>query len=66
VVYRRVSADMMKANVLDLKRMLKSHDLSEDMHLRPGDIVYVPQNSISKIKPFIPVPGVGVSVTPVP
>ena len=34
--------------------MLNARDLTEDMHLRPGDFVYVPQSRISKIRKFIP------------
>jgi hypothetical protein len=54
----------MEAKKLDLKKMLSAGNLSEDLHLRPGDMIYVPKNAISKIKPFIPVPGVGVALTP--
>jgi hypothetical protein len=32
--------------------------LKEDAHLRPGDLVFVPQNSISKISRLISKPGV--------
>ncbi len=54
VVFRRVSADTVETHVLDVKRMLNARDLTEDMHLRPGDFVFVPQNRISKIRKFIP------------
>ena len=54
VVFRRVSTNVAEAHVLDLKRMLGAHDLREDLHLRPGDFVFVPQNRISKIRKFVP------------
>jgi len=54
VVFRRVSNDLAETHVLDLKRMLASRDLREDIHLRPGDFVFVPQNRISKIRRFVP------------
>jgi len=54
VLFRRVSTDIAEAHVLDLKRMLDSRDLREDMHLRPGDFVFVPQSRISKIRKFVP------------
>jgi len=38
---------------LNMKRMLKNADLTEDTHLQPGDLVYVPQNTLSKIKDLI-------------
>jgi polysaccharide export outer membrane protein len=54
VVFRRVSADMAETHVLDLRKMLNSRDLREDMHLRPGDFIFVPQSRISKIRKFVP------------
>ena len=64
VLFRKASNDWFEAKVLNVKKMLASKDLSEDMHLKPGDIVYVPQNRISKFKRFIPSTGMGMSVTP--
>jgi len=54
VLFRRVSADLAESRVLDLKRMLDSRDLSEDLHLRPGDFIFVPQSRIAKIRTFVP------------
>lgn len=54
VLFRRVSADVAESHVLDLKRMLDSRDLREDLHLRPGDFIFVPQSRISKIRKFVP------------
>jgi polysaccharide export outer membrane protein len=54
VLFRRVSDQWVESKVLDVKKMENTHDLSEDMHLRPGDMVFVPKNSISKIQPYLP------------
>ncbi|MFZ0477734.1 MAG: polysaccharide biosynthesis/export family protein [Terriglobales bacterium] len=54
VLFRRVSAEVAETHVLDLKKMLDGRDLREDLHLRPGDFVYVPQSRISKIRKFVP------------
>ncbi|MFZ3264693.1 MAG: polysaccharide biosynthesis/export family protein [Terriglobales bacterium] len=54
VLFRRVSADLAEAHVLDLKKMLDSRDLREDMHLHSGDFIFVPQSRISKIRKFVP------------
>ena len=64
LLFRRISDQWMEAKKLDLKKMLKAGDLSEDLHLRPGDMIYVPKNAISKIKPFLPIPSVGTTLTP--
>ena len=54
VLFRRISADVAEAHVLDLKKMLDARDLREDMHLRAGDFIFVPQSRISKIRKFVP------------
>jgi protein involved in polysaccharide export with SLBB domain len=54
VVFRRISAYVAESHVIDLKRMLDSHDLHEDFHLQPGDFIYVPQSRVSKIRKFVP------------
>jgi polysaccharide export outer membrane protein len=54
VLFRRVSSEIAEVHVLDLKKMLDSRNLREDMHLRPGDFVFVPQSRVSKIRKFVP------------
>jgi polysaccharide export outer membrane protein len=59
VLFRRVNDDLMETRLLNLKKMLNDRSLKEDTHLRPGDLVFVPQNSISKIARFLSKPAVG-------
>ncbi len=66
LLFRRTSDQWMAVKKLDMKAMINSGDLSEDLHLRPGDMIYVPKNAISKIKPYIPIPGFGIYVNPMP
>jgi polysaccharide export outer membrane protein len=54
VLFRRVSLEVAETHVLDLKRMLNSRDLREDLHLRPGDFIFVPQSRITRIRRFVP------------
>jgi len=54
VLYHRVSDQWTHATLIDLKKMEKNHDLSEDVHLQPGDMLFVPKNGFSKVAPFIP------------
>ncbi len=56
LLFRRVSNNWVSATKVNLKHMLRSGNLGEDLQLHPGDMVYIPQNKISKIKPFIPLP----------
>ena len=59
LLFRRVNQNWSSVTKLDLKHMLNSRNLSEDLSLHPGDMVYVPQNMISKIRSFIPNPTLG-------
>jgi polysaccharide export outer membrane protein len=54
VLFRRVSAGVAETHVLDVKKMLEAHDLREDLHLQPGDFIFVPQSRITKIRRFVP------------
>jgi polysaccharide export outer membrane protein len=66
-LFRRVSNDWTETTKLDVKKMMHSGDLAEDLHLRPGDMVFVPKNTYSKIQRFIPTPNVGTFIPlPVP
>jgi polysaccharide biosynthesis/export protein len=56
ILFRRVSDNWVSATKVNLKHMLTSKNLSEDLQLHPGDMIYVPKNRLSKIKPFIPLP----------
>jgi polysaccharide export outer membrane protein len=63
VLFRRVSRDLYEAKLINVKQMLKKRDLSEDAHLKPGDTLFVPQNALSKIRPFVPNPGIGIGTS---
>lgn len=55
ILYRRVSDDMARTKILDLKKMMDpSHpDLAEDVQLQAGDLLVVPKNKISKIADYV-------------
>jgi polysaccharide biosynthesis/export protein len=59
LLFRRKNDDWYEVKPLDLKRILQGHDVSEDPEVHPGDMLFVPQNFISKIKKFIPSSGMG-------
>lgn len=59
LLFRRVSEQWTSAQVFDVKKMHAKRDLKEDPLLHPGDMVFVPKNRISKIKPFLPSSSVG-------
>ena len=64
LLFRRVSNDWAEAKILNVKKMFQAGNLTEDLHLQPGDMIFVPQNAVSKIKPWIPYSSVGVGMDP--
>jgi polysaccharide biosynthesis/export protein len=64
LLFRRVSNDWVEVRVLDVKKMFQSANLMEDLHLQPGDMFFVPQNRISKIRKWIPYTSVSAGVNP--
>lgn len=67
LLFRRVSDEWMSAKIFNLKKMERKGDLHEDPLLHPGDMLFVPKNALSKIKPFLPYTGIGANaalVTP--
>jgi polysaccharide export outer membrane protein len=63
VLFRHVNDDLVEARVFDLKKMLKEKTLSEVPSLRPGDMVFVPQNMISKMERFLSKPDLSMYVS---
>ena len=59
LLFRRVNDSWTEVKNLDMKHILQGHDVGEDPQLKPGDMLYVPQNFISKVKKFIPNYGMG-------
>jgi polysaccharide export outer membrane protein len=62
LLFRRVNDDLVEAHVFNLKRMLKEKSPGEASQLHPGDLVFVPQNSISKIERFLSKPSLSMYV----
>ena len=64
VLFRRAQDGMVETHVLNLKAMLASRNLEEDIELKPGDMLYVPQNRISKIKKYLPTSSLSLFLSP--
>jgi len=66
LLYRRFNDQWLEARLFNIKKMQKDGKLTEDPYLHPGDMVFVPKNRLSKIRPFIPNSNVGVSAFATP
>jgi polysaccharide export outer membrane protein len=50
VLFRRINADWVQGTKINVKEMLKSGNLAEDLNLQSGDMLYAPKNTISKVE----------------
>jgi polysaccharide biosynthesis/export protein len=61
VIFRPINAGMYETKVIDVKQMLAAKAGEQEMYpIKPGDIIYVPQNKMSKIQKYIPTASVSV------
>lgn len=54
VLFRQLPDGSYHARVVNVKKLLAARNLNEDIPLRPGDVLYVPQSRFSRIRPYIP------------
>ncbi len=54
MLFRRIDDQWTEAKLIDVKKMEKSGNLTEDPFLHPGDMIIVPKNTMSKIDRYIP------------
>lgn len=59
MLFRRVDDQWTSARVFDVKKMEHQKNLKEDPLLHPGDMVFVPKNSVSKVKFLFPSASLG-------
>jgi polysaccharide export outer membrane protein len=59
VLFRKVDENWTSAELIDVKKMESQRNLREDPFLHPGDMLFVPKNRLSKIKPFLPTANMG-------
>jgi polysaccharide export outer membrane protein len=64
IVFRRLTDGVVESHVLNVKAMLASRNLEEDLALKPGDMLFVPQNRISKIRKYLPASSLSTFFTP--
>jgi polysaccharide export outer membrane protein len=53
-LYRAVSANWAEVRELKLKDILHGKNVSEDLHMRPGDMIFVPESFITTFKKYVP------------
>jgi polysaccharide export outer membrane protein len=66
ILIRRIAADEGETRILNIKRMMQAPQSAEDVTLRPGDMLIVPQNKVSKIERFVKWGNFGLYANPIP
>ena len=64
MLFRRLPNATVQARVLKLKQLLKTRRLDEDSRLISGDFLFVPQNTISKIRKYMPLASLSMYMNP--
>lgn len=64
LLFRRVSDQWVEVKNINLKQVLHAQNLNEDPRLRPGDMIFVPKSRLSRLKRYIPTPGLGLYFNP--
>jgi polysaccharide biosynthesis/export protein len=62
LLFRRVDDRWTEAKIFNVKQMEKTGNLAEDPFLRPGDMLFVPKNTFSKISRYVPTGSFGTFV----
>ncbi len=52
--YHRVSSDWVEVRKLNIKDLLNGKNVHEDVHLQPGDMIFVPEKLIATFRKYIP------------
>jgi polysaccharide biosynthesis/export protein len=64
-LYRRMATGWQEAKELKLNAILHGKNVSEDAAMHPGDMIFVPEKTITKVRKYIPY-GVGTSISASP
>jgi polysaccharide biosynthesis/export protein len=64
-LYHRGPGGWIEAKELKLNSILHGKNVSEDVSMRPGDMIFVPEKTITKVRKYVPY-GIGTSINPAP
>jgi polysaccharide biosynthesis/export protein len=52
--YHPISSSMMEVKRLNIKDVLNGKNVNEQVHLSPGDMIFVPEKAITKFRKYVP------------
>jgi polysaccharide export outer membrane protein len=54
ILYRRMAEAQYQPTIVNVKKLLAAREMTSDVYMHPGDMLYVPKSQYGKLKPFIP------------
>lgn len=64
ILYRRIGAESAEAKLVNLKQIATPAGMREDVEIRSGDLLFIPQNRVSKVERFVKWGNWGVYASP--
>ncbi|HEV7475911.1 MAG TPA: polysaccharide biosynthesis/export family protein [Pyrinomonadaceae bacterium] len=64
LVFRKLNADTAEVKILNFKSLKQTSDLENDLTLRPGDMILVPRNRLSKIERYVRIASLATFLNP--
>lgn len=65
LLFRKVNADTAEVKVVDLRKIKRTGDLERNLALQPGDMLLVPESTITKIAGYMKLANLGLYFNPV-
>jgi len=59
ILFRKINSEMAEVKVINLKKIKRTSDLEKDLALQSGDMLMVPQNTITKIERYVRIASLG-------
>ncbi len=59
ILFRKINSEMAEVKVINLKKIKRTTDLEKDLALQAGDMLVVPQNTITKIERYVRLASIG-------
>ena len=53
VLMHKTGPDLAEVRLLDIRKLMSGTNIREDVAVRPGDMIIVPRNFISRIEPYV-------------
>jgi polysaccharide biosynthesis/export protein len=63
LLFHAVSGNTAEVKKLNMKEILNGKNVNEEVHLSPGDTIFVPEKAITKFRKYVPY-GIGTSLNP--